>query len=72
MQAELTEHLGYEKHEQGKKQVENRRNGKTIKELRTDQWPMPVEIPRDRDGSFETRMIPKHHGERSCHGVLRV
>jgi len=63
MQAELTEHLGYEKHEQGKKQVENRRNGKTIKELRTDQGPMPVEIPRDRDGSFEPRMIPKHQRE---------
>ena len=72
MQAELTEHLGYEKHDQSKKQAENRRNGKTTKELRTDQGPMPVEIPRVRDGSFEPQMIPKHHGQRSCHGVPRV
>jgi transposase-like protein len=63
MQAELTEHLGYEKHDQGKKQVKNRRNGKTTKELRTDQGPMPVEIPRDRDGSFEPQIIPKHQRE---------
>lgn len=37
MEAELTEHVGYEKHDQSEKQTENRRNGKTKKTLRTDQ-----------------------------------
>jgi len=60
MQAELTEHLGYEKHDQNKKLVENRRNGKATKELRTDHGPMTIEVPRDRDGSFEPQMVPKH------------
>jgi len=63
MQAELTEHLGYEKHDQSKKADENRRNGITTKELRTDQGPMTIEIPRDREGSFEPQIVPKHQRE---------
>ena len=59
MQAELTEHLGYEKHDQSKKQAGNRRNGKTTKELRTDQGPMPVEIPRDRDDTQTSEGVPR-------------
>ncbi|MDR1307432.1 MAG: transposase, partial [Treponema sp.] len=39
MEAELTVQLGYEKHDQGEKQSANRRNGKTTKELRTDDGP---------------------------------
>ena len=63
MQAELTEQLGYEKSESGEKQTENRRNGKTAKTLRTDQGPMEIEVPRDRDGEFEPKVIPKHQRE---------
>jgi len=63
MQAELTEQLGYEKSEPGEKQTENRRNGKTLKTLRTDQGPMEIEVPRDRDGEFEPKIIPKHQRE---------
>ena len=63
MQAELTEQLGYEKSEPGEKQTENRRNGKTAKTLRTDQGPMEIEVPRDRDGEFEPKIIPKHQRE---------
>jgi transposase-like protein len=63
MQAELSEHLGYEKHDQNKKFNENRRNGKTTKDLRTDQGPMTVEVPRDREGSFEPQIVPKHQRE---------
>jgi transposase-like protein len=58
MEAELTGHLGYEKHDQGEKQIANRRNGKTTKELRTDHGPMPIEVPRDREGTFEPQMVP--------------
>jgi transposase-like protein len=42
MEAELTGHLGYEKHDQGEKSIANRRNGKSTKELRTDGGPMSV------------------------------
>jgi transposase-like protein len=42
MQTELTGHLGYERSDQGVKTTGNRRNGKSVKTLRTDQWPMRV------------------------------
>jgi len=63
MEAELTEHVGYEKHDQSEKQTENRRNGKTKKTLRTDQGPLEIAVPRDREGSFEPAIIPKHQRE---------
>jgi transposase-like protein len=72
MQAELTEQLGYKKNESGQKETNNRRNGKSTKTLRTDQGPMDITVPRDRDGEFEPKVIPKHHGQRSCHGMARV
>jgi transposase-like protein len=63
MQAELTAQLGYEKSKSGEKQTENRRNGKTSKTLRTDQGPMEIEVPRDRDGEYEPKVIPKYQRE---------
>ena len=63
MQAELTEQLGYEKSEYGQKPNGNRRNGKTSKTLRTDQGPMEIEVPRDRNGDFEPQIIQKHQRE---------
>ncbi|MCX7656091.1 MAG: IS256 family transposase, partial [Treponemataceae bacterium] len=63
MEAELSEHVGYEKHDQSEKQTENRRNGKTKKTLRTDQGPLEIAIPRDREGTFEPAIIPKHQRE---------
>jgi len=63
MEAELTDQLGYEKSKSGEKQTENRRNGKTSKTLRTDQGPMEIEVPRDRAGEFEPKVIPKHQRE---------
>lgn len=63
MEAELTEHVGYEKHDQDEKPTNNRRNGKTKKTLRTDQGPLEIEVPRDRDGTFEPAIVPKHQRE---------
>jgi transposase-like protein len=63
MQTELTEQLGYEKNDTGEKETENRRNGSSIKTLRTDQGPMEIEVPRDRKGDFEPKIIPKHQRE---------
>ena len=63
MEAELTEQIGYEKSETGEKETTNRRNGKSSKTLRTDQGPMEIAVPRDRDGEFEPKIIPKHQRE---------
>jgi len=63
MQAELTEQIGYEKSEPGEKPTENRRNGKSSKTLRTDQGPMEIEVPRDRDGEYEPQIVAKHQRE---------
>jgi transposase-like protein len=63
MQAELTDQIGYTKSESGEKETANRRNGKSSKTLRTDQGPMEIEVPRDRDGEFEPLIIPKHQRE---------
>ena len=63
MQAELTDQLGYEKNDPARKPTENRRNGSSKKRLRSDQGPMDIEVPRDRDGEFEPVIIPKHKRE---------
>ena len=63
MQAELTEQIGYEKSEAGEKAARNRRNGNSSKPLRTDQGPMEIEVPRDRDGQFEPQIVAKHQRE---------
>jgi transposase-like protein len=63
METELTEQLGYDKSEFGAKQTANRRNGKTSKTLRTDQGPMEIAVPRDREGDFEPKIVPKHQRE---------
>jgi len=42
---------------------ENRRNGNSSKTVRTDQGPMNIEVPRDREGTFEPKIIEKHQRE---------
>ncbi len=61
--AELTDHLGYSKHENGTKPTDNRRNGSTRKRVRSDQGDMEIEVPRDRDATFEPMLIGKHQRE---------
>ena len=58
MQGELTHHLGHEKYEPRKSA--NVRNGTTRKTVRDKNSEIRIEVPRDRDGSFEPRIIPKH------------
>jgi putative transposase len=58
--AELTGHLGYELGESPPEDEPNRRNGWTSKALITAHGPVPVELPRDREGSFEPQLVPKH------------
>jgi transposase-like protein len=58
--AELSAHLGYEHRGEPPEGQPNRRNGAAAKTLRTVDGPVTVELPRDRDGSFEPRIVPKH------------
>jgi putative transposase len=58
--AELTAHLGYEHSGEPPQGQGNRRNGTAAKTLRTVDGPVTVELPRDREGSFEPRIVPKH------------
>lgn len=60
METEMTDHLGYEKHDIAGRGSGNSRNGASSKTLRTDRGPMPVSVPRDRDGSFEPKIVGKH------------
>jgi putative transposase len=60
MGAELTHHLGYEPGEKPPEEQGNRRNGAGSKTLRTEQGTITVEVPRDRDGTFEPQIVPKH------------
>lgn len=60
MNAELTHHLGYEAGEKPPEEQGNRRNGATNKTLRSEQGALTVEVPRDRDGTFEPQIVPKH------------
>jgi putative transposase len=59
MQAEMTEHLGYEKHAAEGRWVPNSRNGTRTKTLKTDQGELDIEVPRDRDSSFEPQLVKK-------------
>ena len=58
LNAELTEHLGYEKHQSRKDK--NARNGYTSKTVICDEGEIDIETPRDRDGSFEPQLIRKN------------
>jgi putative transposase len=57
--AELTHHLGYEKHDPAGRGNGNSRNGSSSKTLLTEDGELPIEVPRDRDGSFEPLLVRK-------------
>lgn len=59
MQAEMTEHLGYQKHDPTGHNSGNSRNGVTRKTVKGDFGELEVETPRDRNGEFEPRIIGK-------------
>ena len=57
--AELTAHLGYEKHAVAGRNSGNSRNGASQKRLKGDFGTVEIEVPRDREGSFEPQLVPK-------------
>ncbi len=60
MNAELSDHLGYEPGEGKPEEQSNHRNGVSGKTVITDEGPIRIEVPRDREGSFEPQLIGKH------------
>ena len=59
LEVELTDHLGYERHQEPPGGAGNTRNGSTPKTLTTEHGPVEVSTPRDRDGSFEPQLVRK-------------
>jgi len=59
LSAELTEHVGYEKHDPAGNNSGNSRNGTSRKSLKGDFGEIELETPRDRNGSFEPRIVAK-------------
>lgn len=60
MDSELDHHLGYGKGDAAPAEQNNRRNGRSPKRLRTEQGEVEIQVPRDREGSFEPQLVPKH------------
>jgi putative transposase len=67
LEAELTEHLGYDKHAVEGRDGGNSRNGTRPKTVLTEVGPVKLDVPRDRDSSFEPQLVKKR--QRRLHGV---
>lgn len=60
LEAEMTEHLGHNKYEYSNENKGNYRNGSSKKKVKSNLGELEIEIPRDRNGEFEPRIIPKY------------
>ena len=67
LEGEITDHLGYEKHDGAGDGSGNSRNGKRTKTVLTDIGPVEIEVPRDRAGTFEPQIVKKR--QRRLSGV---
>nr|SBP01081.1 Mobile element protein [Nonomuraea gerenzanensis] len=67
LEGEITDHLGYDKHERSGNESGNMRNGSRSKTVITDVGPVEITVPRDRDGSFEPKIVRKR--QRRLSGV---
>jgi transposase-like protein len=67
LEAEMSEHLGYDKHDPVGRTKGNSRNGTRAKKVLTDVGPVDLEVPRDRDGTFEPQLVKKR--QRRLSGV---
>ena len=60
LDVEMTAHLGYERHGAVAHPSGNTRNGRSKKTLKGEFGEVPIEVPRDRQGTFEPQLVPKH------------
>jgi putative transposase len=70
LEAELDEHLGYEKHQIEGRDGGNSRNGTRSKTVLTEIGPVQIEVPRDRDGSFDPQLVRKR--QRRLSGIDEI
>jgi putative transposase len=59
LEGEITDHLGYDRHDPAGRDGGNSRNGHRSKTVLTDVGPVEIDVPRDRDGSFEPKIVAK-------------
>ena len=67
MEAELDASLGYEKNQKGNAATSNKRNGHSPKTLKSQYGEFQIDVPRDREGEFEPKLIPKY--QRDVSGI---
>jgi putative transposase len=67
LEVEMAEHLGYDKHDPAGRDGGNSRNGTRSKTVITEVGPVEIDVPRDRDGSFEPKTVRKR--QRRLEGV---
>jgi putative transposase len=60
LEVELSDHLGYDKHDVVRRNGDNSRKGSTPKTVRTEIGEITVRVPRDRDGTFQPAIVPKY------------
>jgi putative transposase len=67
LDGEMDDHLGYGKHDPAGRDGGNSRNGKRTKTVLTEAGPVAIDVPRDRDSSFEPKLVAKR--QRRLSGV---
>lgn len=70
LEGEITDHLGYEKHDPAGKNNGNSRNGTRAKTVLTDVGPVEVKVPRDTAGSFEPQIVKKRRSPAATKAVI--
>ena len=70
LEAEMSEHLGYDKHDPAGRDGANSRNGTRTKTVLTEIGPVQIEVPRDRDASFEPVIVRKR--QRRLDGIDEI
>ena len=70
LDAEMAEHVGYDKHDPAGRNGGNFRNGTRAKTVLTEVGPVQIEVPRDRDGSFEPVIVRKR--QRRLDGIDQI
>ena len=67
METELDASLGYEKNQKGDVPTSNKRNGHSPKTVKSQYGEFQIDVPRDREGEFEPKLIPKY--QRDISGI---
>ena len=70
LEEEMSDHLGYDKHDPAGRTGGNSRNGTRAKTVLTEIGPVQIEVPRDRDGSFDPQIVRKR--QRRLDGIDEI